>query len=265
MGHQRPETPGAHVETADVRVISNQVLTEEEDRYQRFRVLLQQTGGDPSSILMLLATIVRNKDWRRLTDRHQGGLTFLGYFQELGWSKSDLLGFVETMHHKHERPPKLRPEIREEMEELRRQVRDLANPPLLPLGPPLGSRNNPSGVQKPDKAADREVEAPFEPNVANSNIRSGKKQGSTQTTYITSRLKRDAPALAEKVICGEITPRAAAIKAGFLKPEFSIPIEPQGAARRILNRFRGEPLLELIRVLVNHAGGTFVEPESQEE
>jgi hypothetical protein len=263
MGHQRPETPGAHVETADVRVISNQVLTEEEDRYQRFRVLLQQTGGDPSSILMLLATIVRNKDWRRLTDRHQGGLTFLGYFQELGWSKSDLLGFVETMHHKHERPPKLRPEIREEMEELRRQVRDLANPALLPLGPPIGSRNNPSGVQKPDE--ETAVEVPFEPNASNGNIRSVRTKAGNKSTYITSRLKRDAPALAEKVICGEITPRAAAIEAGFLKPEFSIPIEPQGAARRILNRFRGEPLLELIRVLANHAGGTFVEPESQEE
>jgi hypothetical protein len=257
MGHQRPETPGAHVETADVRVISNQVLTEEEDRYQRFRVLLQQTGGDPSSILMLLATIVRNKDWRRLTDRHQGGLTFLGYFQELGWSKSDLLGFVETMHHKHERPPKLRTEIREEMEELRRQVRDLANPPLLPFGGTPGNRN---AVKEPEVP----VSPPQENGVANGTPVSRSK-GSNQSTYITSRLKRDAPALAEKVICGEITPRAAAIEAGFLKPEFSIPIEPQGAARRILNRFRGEPLLELIRVLVNHAGGTFVEPESQEE
>jgi hypothetical protein len=233
------------MEKTEASVISMRFSSEEE-RFQRFRVMLQQTGGDPSAILDLLSTIVKNMDWRRIPDEHGGTQTFLGYFRTLGWSGDDLLNFVENMHHKYE---KLRPETKAEMDELRRDVRRLSNPVLPKVGAPIGSHNNPSGKTKEEQRVVR----PPEPNVDNINF-SSKTQGGTSASYAIQRLKRDAPELAEKVIRGEMTPRAASIQAGIRVAEFSIPVNPQAAARRILKRFRGESLVELIRILANHAG-----------
>lgn len=42
--------------------------------------------------------------------------------------------------------------------------------------------------------------------------------GGTSPTYVLRRLKRDYPDLAEKVVAGELSANAAAIKAGFRKP-----------------------------------------------
>jgi hypothetical protein len=74
------------------------------------------------------------------------------------------------------------------------------------------------------------------------------------TSYNVRRLSKERPDLYERVKAGELKPKTAMREAGLITPEFSIPVEPQGAARRILNRFEGEPLLELARVLANHAG-----------
>jgi hypothetical protein len=72
---------------------------------------------------------------------------------------------------------------------------------------------------------------------------------------LTARIARDRPDILERMKAGEFkSVRQAALEAGLITPEFSIPIEPQGAARRILNRFSGEPLRELVRILANHAG-----------
>jgi hypothetical protein len=230
------------MEKTEASVISMRFSSEEE-RFQRFRVMLQQTGGDPSAILDLLSTIVKNKDWRRIPDEHGGTQTFLGYFRTLGWSRDDLLNFVENMHHKYE---KLRAETKAEMDELRREVRDLSNTALLKYGGTEGNQNA-------TKKADRES-LPLQKNGVDIINSVSKTQGGTSASYTIQRLKRDAPELAEKVIRGEMTPRAASIQAGIRIAEFSIPVEPQSAARRILKRFEGEPLLELIRVLANHAG-----------
>jgi hypothetical protein len=88
-------------------VISNRSMSEEEDRFQRFKVMLQQTGGDPSGVLDSLCVIFLKKDWVNLTDRHGGNITFEGYFKALGWSLGDLLRFVENMRHRHEIRPKI--------------------------------------------------------------------------------------------------------------------------------------------------------------
>lgn len=73
--------------------------------------------------------------------------------------------------------------------------------------------------------------------------------------YLAARIARDRPDILERMKAGEFTSvRKAALEAGIITPEFSIPVDPQGAARRILNRFQGEPLVELLRVLANHAG-----------
>jgi hypothetical protein len=76
----------------------------------------------------------------------------------------------------------------------------------------------------------------------------------TSVSYAVRRLGKERPDLLERVKSGELKPKTAMREAGFVLDEFSIPVEPQSAARRILKRFEGEPLVELIRILANHAG-----------
>ncbi len=71
----------------------------------------------------------------------------------------------------------------------------------------------------------------------------------TDPSYILRRLSKARPDLYARVLAGELKPKTAAREAGFIASEFSIPLEPIGAARRILTRFKGEPLAELIRLL----------------
>lgn len=82
---------------------------------------------------------------------------------------------------------------------------------------------------------------------------------SYQTQVKLDRLAEHHRDLHAKVASGDLSVNRACIQAGFVQPEFLCPLEPQAAARRILNRFSGGPLLELIRILANHAGVRIVE------
>ena len=81
-------------------------------------------------------------------------------------------------------------------------------------------------------------------------VDSPKRPGPLTQDRLTSRIARDRPDILDRMKAGEFSSvRKAALEAGIVRPEFSIPVEPHGAARRILSRFQGEPLLELIRAL----------------
>jgi len=54
-----------------------------------------------------------------------------------------------------------------------------------------------------------------------------------------ARLKRDNPALAERVIRGELSANAAAIEAGFRKPTWTAPDDPERLAARVRQRYPG--------------------------
>lgn len=54
--------------------------------------------------------------------------------------------------------------------------------------------------------------------------------------YTVRRLKRDAPELAEQVIRGELSPNAAAIKAGFRQRKYQLPGDPVAAGRYLAQR-----------------------------
>ena len=49
-----------------------------------------------------------------------------------------------------------------------------------------------------------------------------------ESTYTLRRLKRDAPALAQRVLDGELSANAAAVEAGFRKKSITIKVDPVG-------------------------------------
>ena len=71
-------------------------------------------------------------------------------------------------------------------------------------------------------------------------------------TYLLKRLKRDIPALFERVVKGELTANAAAIEAGFRERTITITANPAKAARSILKNFTRDEIDALITAL----GGT---------
>lgn len=74
--------------------------------------------------------------------------------------------------------------------------------------------------------------------------------------YKLARLKRDDPALAERVISGELSAHAAAVEAGFANPKVSINLRDlNSAARTICRKLDRDEVLELIDWLYKELGG----------
>ncbi len=65
------------------------------------------------------------------------------------------------------------------------------------------------------------------------------------TAYIAGRLKRDHPALAEEVIAGRLSAHAAAVQAGFRKPTWTAPADPERLAAAVERRFPGWRLVRV--------------------
>ena len=59
----------------------------------------------------------------------------------------------------------------------------------------------------------------------------------TSTSYTLRRLARNHPELLERFAAGELTANQAAIKAGFRKPTWTAPCEPDALARSIVKKF----------------------------
>ena len=52
-------------------------------------------------------------------------------------------------------------------------------------------------------------------------------------TYAIARLKRDNPELADEVIAGRLSAHAAAVQAGFRRPTWTAPDDPETLAQRV--------------------------------
>ena len=74
----------------------------------------------------------------------------------------------------------------------------------------------------------------------------------TSAVYLTARLRRDCPDIADRLDAGEFpSVRAAALEAGIVKPSFQCPTDPDKAARRILRHFQGDRLAALLSKLTS--------------
>jgi hypothetical protein len=83
-----------------------------------------------------------------------------------------------------------------------------------------------------------------------SNVRITNNMQSDTATYTTARLKRDNPALAAKVINGELSPHAAAVQAGIRKPYKSFPVgDTKKFAAKMKREFREAELQQIIKLL----------------
>ncbi len=243
------------MKTAQDRVMSSRYMSEEEERFQRFKVMLQQTGGDPSGVLDTLVVIFMKRDWINLTDSHGGNITFEGYFKALGWSMGDLLRFVENMKHRHEIRPTIVPKTVEDMAWLRSEVRSKIKPeraiaedaqatkPLGPVGPPPKNKN----AAKAEKPAQ---ETPKENNPVVSRVDSKVQYGSTNADYLTARIARDNPQVFGQMKAGKFkSVRQAGIAAGIVKPTIQIPADPEAAARRLVRHFSPAEIDQLVATL----------------
>lgn len=71
------------------------------------------------------------------------------------------------------------------------------------------------------------------------NLRNTKVEESDTATYALRRLKRDNPELAEQVVAGVLSAHAAAVQAGFRKPTWTAPADPERLAEAVERRFPG--------------------------
>jgi len=221
--------------------------TQEERSLMTLRALVQSSGADPSSVLEQLFVVVSRKDWRRLTDRAGGSMSFQDYLRAAQWKIEDARDFVEKSRHRCERPENFDPKIHEQMEHLRGEIDRLL--------PKIGSHGAFEGNRNAVKVRDEEPE----------------NEGSITTfvssppqrdaSYYIRRLRRDAEAddnprreqhreLYERVTRREISPNRAAIEAGYRPRMISIPADPVGAARCLARNFTAEQRQELARLLL---------------
>jgi hypothetical protein len=81
------------------------------------------------------------------------------------------------------------------------------------------------------------------------------KPSSNDAEYVVRRLKRDNPELADQVVRGELSPNAAAIKAGFRKRTVRVPLDPNTWAEATLRHFTPEQAYAIARVLLMKTRG----------
>lgn len=193
-------------------------LPAEEVALSWLRWQLKIEGGDPSGMLGALAEAVELRLWERL------GLSFHEFIeskQGLGWNEDSLRKVILFKHRDESKP-----DVAERLKRMREVVRDELEIPLPENGEVGRGRNSFDIIKaKHDNS------------------------GGTSASYLTRRLKRDRPDLAEKVIKGELSANAAAIQAGFREKTITVKLEPEAAARTLLKHFDADELKVLKRAI----------------
>jgi hypothetical protein len=218
-----------------VRQVDAGEFTEEQIRVHRAGEALHRDGASPAGALELLAAIIDDRTWERVADAK--GRPFRGRFRAfvearapfgLGYDP-DQLPKVLALRHPHESVP----DIADRMAAMREQIRTLLLseiPSALPVGSP-GRASKPSSGR---------------PNGSGTTIRPST---SRNANYVTARLKRDDPDLAEKVVRGEVTANAAAREKGWRKPRIVLS-SPERVAVSLRRYMPREALLRLAELIV---------------
>jgi len=227
-------------------------FTEEQLRVQRAGEALHRDGASPAGALELLAAIVEDRTWERVTDK--AGRSFKGRFREFVNDRTAGLGYdpdqlpkVLALQHPHESVP----DVAYRMATMREQVRTLLAEEIFAISDHRGriitERNTRDSATISSITDCDSVTTP-----------SGKKKAGTGrgSDYLTARLKRDDPDLAEKVVRGEITPNAAATEKGWLKPRIALSTPERVAAslRKWMPRESLKRLAELLTQDEPHTG-----------
>jgi hypothetical protein len=203
-------------------------FTPEQRRVLRVEQILRRDGGSPGSALEGLAAIVEEELWHKVPSKSGVLFTSFRAFVEanppfgLGYSTKQL-GALLQLQHPHEKGSA---EVRERMAVMRAQVARLIKGDAEPLAP--AAHAGPGRGKKTDDAT-----IGFQSNSAD---------------YVISRLKRDDPALAERVINGELTANAAARQAGIRKPRIVL-TSPASIAAALRRNLSEADVAELARLL----------------
>lgn len=210
------------------RVVSGGDLTPEQRRVHRVEHILRRDGGSPGSALEGLAAIVEDETWRKVPSgpsRPEPFTSFRRFVEAnppfgLGYSIKQLRALLQLQH-----PGEGAAEIRERMEAMRAEVARLIADdvqPVLPQGRPAGNdRKHCDTNIKPDRVE-----------------------------HVIARLKRDDPALAERVVNGEITANAAARQKGWRKPRVVL-TSPESIAASLRRHLGPDDIAALIQLLLN--------------
>jgi hypothetical protein len=203
--------------------------TEEQLRVQRAGEALHRDGASPAGALELLAALVEDRTWERLADAK--GRSFNGRFRDFVEARSpfglgydpDQLPKVLALRHPHESVPA----IAYRMATMREQVRALLLeeiPIALHQGVVGNGRSRDCVTNSTPPRPDR-------------------------VDHVVARLKRDDPALAERVVRGEVTPNAAAREKGWRKPRIVLS-SPERIADSLSRYMPKEALARLVERLV---------------
>ncbi len=213
------------------REVSFPHLSEEQMRVLRAGEALHRDGASPAGALELLAAIVEDRTWERLTDAK--GRSFKGRFRDFVEARSpyglgydpDQLPKVLQLRHPHESVPK----IAYRMAAMREQVKQLLLEEIPTAGPVVHAG---PGRGKVASKTDCDTNG-FKPD---------------RVEHVVARLKRDAPELAEKVIRGELTPNAAARQMGWRKPRIVVST-PEAVAKALRKHMTPDQIQALVRLL----------------
>jgi hypothetical protein len=209
----------------NIREVSMPELTEEQRRVHRAGEALHRDGASPAGALDLLAAIVEDRTWERMTDRR--GQSFVGRFRDFVEAKPpfglgydpDQLPKVLGLRHPHEGVPK----VAFRMAEMRQVVRTLLLGEVAPARP----------VGRPAAGAE---------NLCGTNIKADRVE------HVVRRLKRDAPDLAERVVAGEVTANAAARQMGWRHPRIVVST-PERVAESLRRTMPPEDIARLAAIL----------------
>lgn len=191
---------------------------------------LRRTGGDPSILFEILESVIEGRAWEKLTDESGQPVGSLRRLIEAkppvgsGQKLEKVLKLLEVEHRYerdnnqwHQRMTVLRDAIRKEIGE------------ELPALNEHGTNQHREGVCNTNSSNE-----------------------TTDAEYITRRLKRDNPELAEAVINGELSAHRAAIQAGIRKERFTVPNHDMRlAARALTNKLSHDQVNELVGILLD--------------
>ena len=215
------------------RIVAGGDMTPEQRRVHRVEHILRRDGGSPGSALEGLAAIVEDQTWRKVprdVDDPRPFETFRQLVEArrpfgLQYSIKQLEALLQ-LHHPHE---ETKASVRERMNVMRTEVRQLVKQETRVAHDQGGDRRSPD-FQNSNTDLKRET-----------------------AEHVISRLKKKAPALAERVIAGEISAHAAALQAGIRKPRFSVRSDdPAAAARAQRKHMNPDDLAALAKLLTDN-------------